>query len=102
MTVDLLGESLPFTGGIQRMEAASVKGEAEWRSLNVALQKFRTAKVQVTLAWAAFSLPFSIAISALSTPTTVKFCCESQIALSPVPHPISSALQGAIGVVVTA
>src|ERR1039457_908208 len=39
MTVDLLGESLPFTGGIQRMEAAPIKGESKWRSLNVALEE---------------------------------------------------------------
>ena len=35
-------------------------------------------------------------------PMTTNFCCDSQIALSPVPHPITRALQGAIGVVVTA
>src|ERR1035441_5533451 len=39
MTVDLHGESLPFTGGIQRMEAAPIKGESKWRSLNVALEE---------------------------------------------------------------
>src|ERR1039458_2502432 len=64
------------------------------------LRKFSTANAHVTFALAAFSLAFSIAISDISTPITVKFCCESQMALSPVPHPISRALQGAIGVVV--
>jgi hypothetical protein len=39
VTVDLLGESLPFPGGIQRMEAAPIKGETEWRSLNAALEE---------------------------------------------------------------
>jgi hypothetical protein len=39
MTVYLLGESLPFTGGIQRMEAAPIKSESKWLSLNVALEE---------------------------------------------------------------
>src|ERR1017187_4925310 len=38
MTVDLLGKALPFFGRIHRMEAAPVKHEAKWRSVNVGLK----------------------------------------------------------------
>jgi hypothetical protein len=86
--LDLFSKALALFGRIHRMEAAPVKHEAKWRSVN-------------TFALAALSMAFSIASSELSTPTTSKVFCESQIALSPVPHPISSALQGSIGVVVT-
>src|SRR5215471_15302162 len=38
MTVDLLGEALSFFVRSHRMEAASIKHEAKWRSVNVAFQ----------------------------------------------------------------
>ena len=38
MTVDLFGKGLPFTGRIQSMETAPVKGKTEWRPFNDALE----------------------------------------------------------------
>ena len=60
-----------------------------------------TRNAHRALTFDAFSLAFSMAISEVSIPKTSKFCWESHIALSPVPHPISNALQGFMGVVVT-
>ena len=48
-----------------------------------------------------FFAGLSMAMSDASTPTTWKPGCASQIARSPVPQPISNALHGAIGFVVT-
>ena len=60
-----------------------------------------TIKSHLTLLSPAFDFAFSIATSEASIPTTWKFCCESHMALSPVPHPISNALQGFMGVAAT-
>jgi hypothetical protein len=44
IVVDLFGKGLPFTRGIQRVEATTVKHEAEWRSFNVVVEDVQNGK----------------------------------------------------------
>ena len=94
MAVDLFRKRRPLFVRIHDVKTAPVKGETEWRSHSLARQEVEDSERACSFGVAAFSPARSIAISAASTPMTSKPCCASQIVLSPVPQPISNALQG--------
>ena len=63
----------------------------------LSLRKSANMKLHATFAAEAFSFAFSRAMSEVSVPVTSKPCCASHTELSPVPQPISNALQPGIG-----
>ena len=65
------------------------------------LRKSARMKSHSTLALEAFCFAFSRAMSEVSVPATLKPFCASHMELSPVPQPISKALQLKIGLWVT-
>ena len=101
MAVYVFSKAFPVFIRTHCMKTSSIEYKAKWRPFDAACEDVAYQKGTFGIGFDAFSLAFSIAISEASIPTTWKFCWESHIALSPVPQPISIALQGFMGVVVT-
>jgi hypothetical protein len=84
------------------MKAAPIKSEAKWPTFNLTFEDIPHFERNWDIGSSSFLSGLLYRnFCDVSIPTAVKPSWESQITLSPVPHPMSSALHGAIGVVVT-
>jgi hypothetical protein len=54
VTADLFGKRLPLTGRIQRVEAAPVKGESEWRSVNLVIEDVQNGERTPSIRFGSF------------------------------------------------